>query len=136
MNLGSSRDEKDSPVTIAALHECSVCHEQFKTKRGFGQHIRHILFWQTDGASRQRKLASSVNEQPEPALKSLPRQTSGVVQSHVVWTDEEVSLLLALESEFEGVKFINKAISEHLTSKTPEDKRRTLAAAAQRLDCS
>uniref|UniRef100_K1PSD2 Uncharacterized protein n=1 Tax=Magallana gigas TaxID=29159 RepID=K1PSD2_MAGGI len=75
MNRGSSRDEKDSPVTIAALHECSVCHEQFKTKRGFGQHIRHILFWPTDGASRQRKLASSVNEQPEPALKSLPRQT-------------------------------------------------------------
>lgn len=28
----TSRGEKDSPVIIAALHECSVCHEQFKTK--------------------------------------------------------------------------------------------------------
>lgn len=50
-------------------------------------------------------------------------------------TDEEVGLLFQLESKFESVKFINKAISEHLKSKTLKqisDKRRALATTAQR----
>lgn len=37
----TTRDEVDLPVTIAAHHECSECHEQFGSKSSLGQHIRH-----------------------------------------------------------------------------------------------
>lgn len=131
----TSRDEKDSPVIIAALHECSVCHEQFKTKPTYSSHpfLANGRRIQTAKAGIERKRTAWAS------FKIIAASNANVVQSHVVWTDEEVSLLLALESEFEGVKFINKAISEHLTNKTRrqiKDKRRTLAVAAQRLDCS
>lgn len=35
----TTREEVDLPVTITALLEWSVCHEQFKS--GLGEHIRH-----------------------------------------------------------------------------------------------
>lgn len=37
----TTRNEVDVPVTIAAVHGCSVCHEEFESKSGLDQHIRN-----------------------------------------------------------------------------------------------
>lgn len=37
----TTQDEVDLPVTV--LHECSMCHKNFKSKSGLGQHIRHNI---------------------------------------------------------------------------------------------
>lgn len=131
----TTRDDTDITEAIAALHECSVCNEKFMSKSGLGQHIRHKhpclaneRRIQSVQADIERKRAARAKSKPIAASNS-----SG--HGHGVWTDEEVSLLLELESKFKGVKFINKAISEHLkgkTSKQISDKRRALAAAAQK----
>lgn len=131
----TTRDDNDLPVTIAALHECSECHEKFRTKSGLGQHIRHRhpclsneRRIQAAKADIERKRAARPSSKPIAAFSSATNGNRRL-------TDEEVGLLFELESKFEGVKFINKAISEHLKSKTLKqisDKRRALATTAQR----
>lgn len=131
----TTRDEVDLPVTIAALHECSECHEQFRSKSGLGQHIRHK---HPCLANERRIQAAKADIERKRAARTSSNTivaSNSAGQGHRAWTDEEVSLLLELESEFKGVKFIKKAISEHLTSKTLiqiSDKRRALAKTAQR----
>lgn len=130
----TTRDDNDLPVTIAALHECSECHEKFRTKSGLCQHIRHRHPCQSNErriqaakADIERKRAARPSSKPIAA-------SSSATNGNRRWTDEEIDLLLELESKFEGVKFINKAISENLKSKTLKqisDKRRALAKAAQ-----
>ncbi|CAC5401992.1 unnamed protein product [Mytilus coruscus] len=111
---------------------CTLCERNFKTKIGLGQHERYAhpdlrnnnrienvkADIERKQVNRKRKVTADSDAEPKSKTRGI-------------WSEEEVTKLLALCEELKGTKNINKAIALHLPGKTNKqisDKRRNLTA--------
>jgi hypothetical protein len=118
------------PVTKPTF-ECKECDRSFPTKIGLSQHERYkhpnlrnanrIADQEKDIERKRKARSDSKKLTEETGTTSKPKKS--------LWTEVEIELLVQLEVELSGARFINMAIAERMPGKTNKqisDKRKSL----------
>ena len=127
--------QRTIPVIIPAF-QCEECDRSFPTKTGLSQHERfkhanlrnakRIADHQLDIERKRNARLESTLLAEKTGTKHKPKKA--------LWTEDEIELLVRLEEELSGVKFINKAIAERMPTKTNKQigtKRKTMRDASK-----